>query len=52
MRWIGTANLKSKLKKAFIVQGEEDSAQALADKVKNDLNIETVVPASGESFKL
>lgn len=52
MRWIASANLKAKLKKAFIVQGEEESAQALADKVKNDLNIESIVPSSGESFEL
>jgi len=52
MRWIGTANVQSKLKKAFIVQGEEDSAQTLANKVKEDLGIETIVPASGDSFEL
>lgn len=52
LRWIRTANLKSKLKKVFIVQGEEESAQALANKVKSDLKIEAVVPSSGESFEL
>ena len=52
LRWISSANLKAKLKKAFIVQGEEESAQALADKIKNDLGVEAIVPASGESFEL
>ena len=52
LRWIASANLKAKLKKAFIVQGEEESAQALADKVKRELKVEAVVPSSGESFEL
>lgn len=52
LRWIAGANLKSKLKKAFVVQGEEESAQALADKVKRELKVEAVVPNSGETFEL
>jgi len=52
MRWIGTANTQSKLKKVFIVQGEENSAQALADKIREDLGIEAIAPASGNSFEL
>lgn len=52
LRWIAGANLKSKLKKAFIVQGEEESAQALADKVKQELKVEAVVPNSGETIEL
>lgn len=52
LRWIAGANLKSKLKKAFIVQGEEESAQALADKVKRELKVEAVVPNSGETVEL
>ncbi|PIR41874.1 MAG: MBL fold hydrolase [Candidatus Yanofskybacteria bacterium CG10_big_fil_rev_8_21_14_0_10_37_15] len=52
LRWIASANLKSKIKKAFIVQGEEESSKALADKVKQSLDIEAIVPDSGESFIL
>ncbi len=41
-----------KLKKAFVVQGEENAAQALADRAATELGIEAIVPRLGESFEL
>lgn len=44
--------LRSSLKKLFVVQGEEDSSAVLAQKVKDEFAIPTVVPKQGESFEL
>ncbi|MEX2090682.1 MAG: MBL fold metallo-hydrolase [Candidatus Paceibacterota bacterium] len=52
LRWVDTANLQAKLKKVFIVQGEEESSQALADKIKETIKIEAIVPSIGDSFEL
>ena len=50
--WIGRANQEGKLKKVFIVQGEENSAKALASAVKDNLAAEAVVPKLSETFDL
>lgn len=52
LKWIRHAASEKKLKKAFVVQGEEESAQAVADRVKNELGVEAVVPNAGDSFEL
>ena len=52
LKWIESAGSDGKLKKVFVVQGEEDSSIILAEKVKTDLNIDAVVPSQGESFEL
>lgn len=50
--WVNGTNSENKLKKIFIVQGEEDSAIALADFIKKNYQLEAVVPKSNESFEL
>ena len=52
LKWIESAGSDGKLKKVFVVQGEEDSSSALAEKAKTDLKIEAVVPSQGEGFEL
>lgn len=52
LKWIKTANTGRVLKKVFVVQGESKAAATLADKIKADLEVEAVVPASGEVFEL
>ena len=48
----GGTNTKKSLKKVFVVQGEQSAVTALADKIKNDLDIEAVIPKAAESFDL
>ena len=50
--WVKQAAGEGKLKKVFVVQGEEDSSLALSRKIKRVLNLDAVVPNPGESFKL
>ncbi len=50
--WVRIANGEGKLKKVFVVQGEEESALALARKIERTLEIDVVVPKQGESFEL
>jgi len=50
LEWIEPMRIS--LKKLFIVQGEQESAEALAQKVRDMYAIETAVPASGNSFEL
>jgi len=40
------------LKKIFIVQGEEQSANALASKIRDKMAIDAVIPGIGDSFVL
>ena len=50
--WIKSAAVGGKLKNVFIVQGEEDSARALADRIKKELGVNSTVPDIGASFDL
>ena len=52
LKWIGKANAISNLKKIFVVQGEVASAEVLAKKIKEVLNIETSVPSQGDHFEI
>ena len=52
LKWAKAANGKGKLKKVFIVQGEEESSLALARKIERALDVDAVVPKQGESFVL
>ncbi|MBI2674436.1 MAG: MBL fold metallo-hydrolase [Candidatus Yanofskybacteria bacterium] len=52
LEWVKTANSEGKLKKVFVVQGEEDSSLALARKIERALEIDAVVPKQGEGFEL
>ena len=40
------------LKKIFVVQGEEKPAQALAQRIKDELGVPTLIPKLGEVVKL
>ena len=44
--------MKQTLRKAFVVQGEEIASAALAQKIKDELAIETIVPSLGDEFVL
>ena len=50
--WISKGNASHKIKKVFVVQGEIESATALADKIKQNLGIEAIVPSQADSFEL
>ncbi|MBI4158173.1 MAG: MBL fold metallo-hydrolase [Candidatus Yanofskybacteria bacterium] len=52
LKWVKAANGEGKLKKVFIVQGEEESSLALARKIERALEIDTIVPNQGEGFEL
>ena len=52
LKWAKAANGKGKLKKVFIVQGEEESSLALARKIERALEVDAIVPKQGESFAL
>lgn len=47
--WLG--NIKSP-KKVFVVHGEPDSEEALADRLRNELHWSVYIPKSEESFEL
>lgn len=49
---VGEPTESSALKKVFVVQGEEESSLAIANKIKMAINIDAVVPNQGESFEL
>ncbi len=50
--WAKSMASGGKLKKLFIVQGEEDSAMALAQRIKTETGVETIVPNASQSFEL
>lgn len=52
VEYLRQANQGNSLKKVFVVQGEADAAQALADRAKQELGVDAVVPQLGESFEL
>ena len=52
LKWIKVASEGAKLKKVFVVQGEETSSNSLAGKVRDEIAIEAIVPSSGDSFEL
>jgi metallo-beta-lactamase family protein len=41
-----------KLKECFVVQGEQDAAEALAKRAHDELHINAIVPTLGQSFEL
>ncbi len=47
MALVKSASQGDRLKKVFVVQGEEDSASALAKRIKADLSIEAIAPDTG-----
>lgn len=50
LHWLRAA--KSKPKQVFVVHGESGSAEVLADRISSELQLNSVVPAAGESFGL
>ena len=52
LKWVTAAAEGGKLKKVFVVQGEEESSLSLARKIERALDIDAVVPNQGESFEL
>ena len=52
LEYIRQAATGGKLKKCFVVQGEEKASQTLADLAATELGVSTVVPRPGESFTL
>ncbi len=49
-KWVSRA--KYSLKKAFVVQGEEKPAEALAQRIRDNLGIEAMVPEVGQVVEL
>lgn len=45
-------HIESPVKKVFVVQGEEDAAEALVSKIKNDLRLDAMAPELGYSIEL
>ena len=52
LKWVAKCNEAGKLKTVFIVQGELESAEALAARIKNDLNIDSIIPSLGQEIEL
>lgn len=52
VEWTAQANQENKLKKVFVVQGEEESSKALAGKIESAVKAEAIVPHSNQSFEL
>ncbi|RJQ29779.1 MBL fold metallo-hydrolase [Candidatus Parcubacteria bacterium] len=44
--------MRMRLKKVFVVQGEEEASSALAQKIRDELAVTAVVPESGETVTL
>ncbi len=52
LEYIRHTAIGNKLKKCFVVQGEREACQALADRAKKELGVDAVVPELGESIDL
>lgn len=50
--WVSKAAGGGKLKKVFIVQGEEEESLSLLQKIRDKIAVETVIPSMGEEFEL
>jgi metallo-beta-lactamase family protein len=50
LNWVGA--MKGTLKKVFVVQGEEQSAETLAGKIRDAMAIDAEVPKAGETVEL
>jgi metallo-beta-lactamase family protein len=50
LQWIKP--LRQSLKRAFVVQGEPESSEALAEKIRDAFAIDTVVPKAGDTVVL
>lgn len=52
LKWLKVANTSHSLKQVFVVQGETKAADILAGKIKDDLDLQAVIPKAGQSFEL
>lgn len=52
LHWVTAAKTGNKLKKVFVVQGEEEAAKTLAELIRENIGIGAVAPIEGESFDL
>ncbi len=52
VEWTRRGNQVGQLKKVFVVQGEEESAKALAGKIVSEVKVEVIVPSQNETFEL
>ena len=52
IKFIATAAQGGRLKKCFVVQGEEDAAKALAARASTELSVDAIVPEIGQAFDL
>jgi metallo-beta-lactamase family protein len=50
--WLSKGAQGGQLKKVFVVQGEIESATSLAAKIKEELMVDAIAPAPGQSFEL
>lgn len=50
LKWVGS--MKDGIKKVFVVQGEPDQSQPLADKIRDDFAVDAIVPEKGQVFEL
>ncbi len=50
--WVGKAADSGRLKKVFIVQGEEEASLSLAQKIRDKIAVETVIPSMGDEYEL
>jgi metallo-beta-lactamase family protein len=44
--------MRLKLKRVFVVQGEPEASEALAQRIRDELALETAIPRAGESYML
>lgn len=50
LKWVGS--MRNGVKKVFVVQGELDQSQPLADKIRDNFAIDAIVPQKGQVFEL
>jgi len=50
LKWVGS--MRSSLKKVFVVQGELDQSEPLAQKIRDDFAIDATVPRPGTTYEL
>lgn len=52
LEWIGRAKQAGRLKKVFLVQGEENSGRILAEAIKTIHGLEAIIPKPGQQFDI
>ncbi len=52
LKWVKATNSKGNLKRVFVVQGEENSSNALAELIRQDVDVDAIVPKPHDFFEL